>query len=78
MAKVIKTMFVFFEKYPSCSIVIEGSTPRRTRVYNWLLDRYLDELMDNFIVHGFKKGVVELFQKQTNYSSFEIKLKHLP
>ena len=75
LATVIKTMFLFFEKYPAYSVVIEGSTPRRTRIYNWLLDRYLEQLLDRFTIYGLKDGVVEVFEKHNKYSSFEIKLK---
>lgn len=76
LATVIKTMFKFFEKYPNYSIVIEGSTPRRTRIYNWLLDRYLDELLDKFVISGLKDEKLEIFQKHSSYTSFEIKLKN--
>lgn len=75
LATVIQTMFLFFNKYSNCSVVIEGSTKRRTRIYNWLLDRYYDDLSQKFEIIGLKNGETEKFQKFNSYDSFEIKLK---
>lgn len=75
LATVIKTMFLFFEKYSNYTFVIEGSTNRRTRIYNWLLDRYYDELIQRFIILGLLDNAFVPFEKSNLYKSFEIKLK---
>jgi hypothetical protein len=43
MATVVQTLFVFFERYPESAVYFRGSTPARTRLYQIIIHKELDE-----------------------------------
>jgi hypothetical protein len=51
-------------------IYIEGTDTYRTRFYQIYLNRYFDELNENYIIFGFKDKNWSNFKKGINYEAF--------
>jgi hypothetical protein len=78
MVKVIATVvgiaLKFLSENPMTFIHIEGSTPLRTQLYNRIINRNYDDLIDFYEIYGSKKeDIPEVFQKNTPYESFLIR-----
>lgn len=76
MATVIRTILVFFEKYPEKKVYIEGSTPERTRLYRIIIAKEINKIRDLFHIFGISNGKIEIFKPNGDYKSFVISLKN--
>ena len=78
MVKVIATVvgiaLKFLAENPMTYIHIEGSSSLRTQLYNRILNRNYDDLIDLYEIYGSKNNdIPEIFQKNTPYESFLIR-----
>lgn len=72
IATVISTIPLFFQKFPLCAVLFQGSDSRRTRIYQRIITKHQSEFEDEFVILGGKSGDYELFDKQEVYDSFLI------
>ena len=74
---VVKTMFLFFERYPDKKIVFGGSTESRSRLYRQIITRFIEKVELYFDIEGFTTdGTQEKFQKNRDYYAFLISQKY--
>lgn len=74
---VVKTMFLFFERYPDKKIVFGGSTESRSRLYRQIIARFIEKAELYFDIEGFiTDGTQEKFQKNRDYYAFLISQKY--
>ncbi|MGG7665839.1 DUF6934 family protein [Dyadobacter sp. BHUBP1] len=77
LATVGKAVVEFLEDFPNATIVAVGSTPVRTRLYQINISRFINEILQEFVVEGYFDGSWELFEGNTNYDAFMLKKKRL-
>jgi hypothetical protein len=77
LATVAASVFAFTYKYPNAIMAAEGSTKVRTRLYRIGISNHLQEILEDFIVYGYKDKVWRLFEKDTDYDAFLIKRKKI-
>ncbi len=77
LATVANTANEFWEEYPNASIFFRGSQlpdekPRRTRLYQMGLNRYMNEINKVAYVFGYSNNGWEIFTINKNYHAFLI------
>jgi hypothetical protein len=72
MATVISLALKFLDDNPIAFIFFEGSTPQRTQFYQWIINRYYDDVIHTIKIYGVNNGASEPFQKTKVYESFLI------
>lgn len=75
LATVAFTTLDFTDHFPGARVVVEGSTPARTRLYQMGIADNLVEINEYFEVQGFLEGLLEPFQRGRNYTAFLITRK---
>ena len=72
IATVIATAKVFFDHHPGKLLYIKGSTPRRTRLYSWVIARNYSEFQKSYIVLGRTPKGLETYNRSSHaaYLSF--------
>ena len=75
LATVALTVYKFYENHPDCFVYVTGSTKARTRLYRMGIVKNLEEILNDFDMFGFVKGVWKPFQKGVDYDAFLIKKK---
>jgi hypothetical protein len=77
MVKVIATVvgiaLKFLSENPMTYIYIKGSTMLRTQLYNRIINRNYDDLIQSYEIYGSQNDISEVFQKNTPYESFLIR-----
>ena len=71
LTTVAMTAIEFTDHHRHCKIVVEGSTPARTRLYQMGIAKYYHEISEVFDIQGLieNKGL-EAFQTGNNYLAF--------
>jgi hypothetical protein len=77
LATVIQTIFKFFESRPRNTILFLGSTESRTRLYQIVIAKNIDEMGDTLQIRGIRNGEIEEFVKGINYEGFLINLRKI-
>jgi hypothetical protein len=72
MATVIGLALKFLDDNPMAMVFFEGSTPQRTQFYQWIINRYYDDMVEIIEIYGVSNGESEPFQKTKVYESFLI------
>ena len=75
LATVASTVIDFIKHHPNAIILIKGSTPSRTRLYQIGISANWMEINNLFYIYGFCKGNWEAFEKGKNYQQFIIKVR---
>jgi|SRR6185437_6081123 len=75
LATVAFTAVKFMEHFPGALIIIAGSTPARTRLYQMGIAYNYIEIKDLLEIQGLIKDRWESFQLGTNYKAFLISRK---
>ena len=70
---VIKTLYHFFELYPSKTVIFTGSSASRNRLYRAVISKLINEKFDIFGITFDDE--IELFVANKNYFAFQICLK---
>ena len=77
LATVIQTMFKFFEARPNKTLIFLGSTESRTRLYQMVIVKHLEEAEKIFQLRGITNGEIQNFVTGINYDAFLINLKKI-
>ena len=73
LATVAATILEFVKHYPDAIVIVAGSTPSRTRLYQIAIKEYFLEINENFELQGFREGGWEVFNKNHNkYQAFSV------
>lgn len=75
LATVIATAYVFTSEYPDALIYATGSTHARTRLYRMGISKYLDQVIEDFVIYGEIENGWEPFEKGKDYNGFLVKRK---
>lgn len=77
LVTVAKVAVNFTDRYPNASIFFKGSTSSRTRRYQMGLNKYWDEIKDQFDINGYTLwNDLETFRTGRNYVGFVAKRKN--
>ena len=77
LTTVIQTIHLFFERFPSKTVIFTGSTVVRTRLYRAAISKMLNEISDYYEIIGFTEdGNIEQFVSNTAYYAYSIKRKY--
>ena len=76
LATVAKTVFIFINTFPEARIYAKGGNTARTRLYRMGISNNLEEISAKFNVYGLLEDIGwVLFEKNSDYSAFILKLK---
>jgi hypothetical protein len=75
ISTVAEAIYRFFDNYPDAILEIEAIDEKRLRLYNRILNRKLDEIVENLNLFGYVDGQREVFQPNRSYQKFEIQRK---
>jgi hypothetical protein len=75
LSTIVRTIFSFFENRPEKTVLFLGSTESRTRLYQIIISKYIDDAKDAFQIRGIRNNEVENFVKGVSYNAFLINLK---
>ena len=75
LVTVASTIYEFTTHYPNVWILMQGSTPVRTRLYQIAINLYYDEIIADFTILGFKNDDWIPFEKNINYEGFLLNRK---
>ncbi len=75
LATVAAILEDFLAHHASATVIIEGNTPARTRLYRVAISVFLDDLNLPFEVFGKTENEQELFQRNKPYLRYLIKRK---
>ncbi len=68
----------FVDRYPGALIIIQGSTPSRTRFYSIAILKYLNEIAQNFEIWGaLSENDWEPFKRNKSYKMLLAKRKRI-
>ena len=75
LATVASTVIDFIKYHPAASVLAQGSTPGRTRLYQIGIGANWHAISKLFDVYGNFKGTWEAFEENKNYQAFLLKAK---
>ena len=70
LATVVASLYAFFDKYPYTSVYVTGSTSARTRLYRMGINRFYEEMVQDFILYGQVGNIFYEFEKNKDYTGF--------
>lgn len=70
LVTVAQTVFNFMRSHPEATIIAQGSTASRTRLYQMGIATFLDEIKQHFRVAGYVNNQWESFRTNCNYEGF--------
>lgn len=75
LATVANSVLIFTKRRPKSNILVIGSTPPRTRLYQMAISKYFDELSKIFEIKGYLFGYWLPFDENLNFVAFLITRK---
>ena len=72
LATVAATTLRFLRVYQTATVYATGSTPARTRQYQMGLNRFYDEIIDEYMLYGLANGLWHPFERNRKYQAFVI------
>lgn len=76
LATVVVTLYAFIDKHKDAMVYATGTTKSRTRLYRMGINKYLDEIKQDFEIYGELETGWEEFRKDVEYEAFLVKLKN--
>lgn len=77
LATVAHSIYVFTKRNPNAWIYVTGSSESRIRLYRMALNKYFEEINDNFFVYTSLDGDKwDLFESNTKHPLFLIQKKY--
>jgi hypothetical protein len=78
LATVAKTVYAFLDRYPERTVIFQGSSAGRTRLYRMAINKALDELRLVFEIKGLvrkedQKLHLQHFEPGVNYEAFLVR-----
>jgi hypothetical protein len=70
LATVVSSLYAFFDKYPYASVYATGSTSARTRLYRTGINRFYEEIVQDFTLYGRVGDAFYEFEKGKDYTGF--------
>jgi hypothetical protein len=77
LATVATIVDIFTRPFDDVTIVAEGSTPARTRLYQMGIVAHYQEIEILFHIYGFINNEWQPFKKGVNYEAFAVRRKSL-
>ena len=76
LATVVKSVYLFTERYPNAYVYAKGSTHSRNRLYRRGITKYLTQALEDFIIWGeLENEEFEYFNSNSDYEAFIIQRK---
>ena len=75
LATVAETVIAFIHDHPQAIILAVGSTKSRTRLYQMMISKALDQISLLFYIQGYINEKWEPFRKGVNFTAFLLKGK---
>ena len=77
LSTVVKTLALFFEKYPNKGVFFTGSTLSRTRLYRATISKFIETSELYYQVYGLleEENHLEIFEKNHTYKAYLIQKK---
>jgi hypothetical protein len=75
MQSVASSAFLFLEKYPELTIIIQPVDEKRKRLYNLIFQRHYEELAPTFTMQGKRGNEWMAYSPDETYDAFEVSLK---
>ena len=75
LATVVSAIFAFTNLDKEVWVYATGSTKARTRLYRMGVNKYLDEVENDFWVFGMLDGEWQKFEKEIDYTAFVVRRK---
>ena len=75
LATVASTIYAFTDKYPDSWVYLTGSSKSRTRLYRMGINKFLNELNNDFEVYGQINNNWEKFESNSEFEGFLVKRK---
>ena len=76
LATVVKSVYLFTERYPNAYVYAKGSTHSRNRLYRKGITKYLTQALEDFIIWGeLENEEFEYFNSNSDYEAFIIQRK---
>jgi hypothetical protein len=75
LATVVSAIYAFTDKYPEAWVYATGSTTARTRLYRMGINKYLDEVLNDFHIYGELGDEWLPFENETNFEGYVVKRK---
>ncbi len=73
LATVVKALQLFVKAYHQSMVFAKGSSRSRTRFYRIGINKYLDEIQNDFHLWGRSDTNWETYQKGKDYDAFAVK-----
>ena len=77
LATIVSAVYAFTDREKEAWIYATGSTPARTRLYRIGITKYIEEVKQDFEVYGLLSGEWEDFEKDIDYTAFEVRRNKL-
>ena len=76
LATVVSAIYAFTDKNPEAWVYATGSTDARTRLYRMGINKYLNEVEEDFEIYGELENNWCVFDKGTDFEGFVVKRKN--
>ena len=73
LATVVSAVYAFTDVYPEVWVYASGSTASRTRLYRMGINKYYEEVINDFEVYGLFNGQWITFDKKTEFEAFLVR-----
>ena len=73
LATVVSAVYAFTDIYPEVWVYASGSTASRTRLYRMGINKYYEEVINDFEVYGLFNGQWITFDKETEFEAFLVR-----
>jgi hypothetical protein len=75
ISTVVKAIRLFFEDKPNAVLGFDAVDERRLKLYNRIISKRFEEIINEFEVFGFQEGEKRNYSPGNFYTKFEIRLK---
>lgn len=76
LATVVSAVFAFTHKYPDVWVYATGSTASRTRLYRMGINKYLEEINNQFYIFGEHGDEWLPYEKEREFEGYVVKRKN--
>ena len=77
LATVVSAVYAFTDMNPEAWVYATGSTEARTRLYRMGINKYLNEVENDFEIYGELENNWCVFDKGTDFEEFVVKRKNI-
>ena len=77
LATVVSAVYAFTNTNPDAWVYATGSTDARTRLYRMGINKYLNDVENDFEIYGELKNNWCIFDKDINFEGFVVRRKKI-